>query len=391
MTPGIDMPTKILLTMPQPGETITQGTVVSWLVPEGATVSEGDRIVELETEKAVFEYESPYEGKLIEILARNGSVVPVGNPIAVFEVPDEKASLYFMLGIGKKVEVRSQESEVRSHEDTVLPGKLSPLIRNLMREYGIDFSELGQVHGTGPGGRITKENILTYLAAKKGEAEAAPADVDLIPLSPLRMRIAENMTRSHQTVPQAHTGLSIDLTRILERRGEASILSLIFPSLKEAILKVPVVNASFRDLKGIKSIALHKKIHLGVAIDVGKGLYLVVVRNTDEKSAKTFERELKALVERAKEDKLAPADLTGMTFTFNNYGYYGSTMAVQIILPPQSTTLGMGKIEARPWVVDGKIEIRQVADFTLAFDHRVLDGREAGQFLATLKRLLEGS
>ncbi|MDO8518691.1 MAG: dihydrolipoamide acetyltransferase family protein [Deltaproteobacteria bacterium] len=373
------MATKILLTMPQPGETITEGHVVRWIAKPGGAVKEGQPVVELETEKAVFEYESPYEGKLLEILSPDGSSVPVGNPIAVFEVSDEKASTYFMLGIGSKAG-KIPPSPPFSKGGDLHP---SPLIRRLMHEFGIDLSELGNIHGTGPGGRITKENIVAYLQSKT--KPASQSGDETIPLSPVRLRTAENMAKASATIPHAHASVSVDLSSLLKKKGEKSIFSLIFPALKEAILKQAIVNSSFRD----KSIVIHKKLNLGVAVDAGAGLYIVVVPNAHEKSAQQVENEVAALVAKARNEKLTPVDLTGMTFTFNNYGYYGTTMGVQIILPPQSTTLGMGVITKRPWVVGDKIEIRQVADFTLAFDHRVLDGREAGQFLTFLKKLLE--
>lgn len=385
---------KILLTMPQPGETITEGNIIRWIVPEGSPVKESQPIVELETEKAVFEYESPYEGKLVEITAKEGETVPVGNPIAVFEVSSEKAAVYFMLGIGKKTEETVQKTA----------GGLSPLVRHLLQEYGISVSELDRIRGTGPGGRITKENILQYLESKKGPPKkelAAGKDVETVSLSPIRLRIAEHMVRSKAAIPHAHTGLSIDLTRLVEYRNKSKkifmekhgiplgILALIFPCIKKAIRAYPIVNASLLDEAGVKKLALNKKINLGVAVDTERGLYIPVIRNSQDMDRIAFARSVAEVIDRTRKNKLLPADLTGMTFTFNNYGYYGTTLGIQIILPPQVTTLGMGRIELRPHVTGLKIEIRSIADFVLAFDHRVIDGREAGLFLTSLKESLE--
>ncbi|MBI4411398.1 MAG: 2-oxo acid dehydrogenase subunit E2 [Deltaproteobacteria bacterium] len=397
------MPTKIILTMPQPGETITEGNVVRWIAKKGDSVKEGQAIVELETEKALFEYESPYEGKLSEIVASDGSIVAVGNPIAVFEVEDSKAATYFMLGIGKKVEEgggKSERTEKTKKESPPAKAagqegkgqKLSPLVRHLLQEYDIDLAELNHIRGTGPGGRITKENILQYLKSQKKPAEVKEAEGELIPFSPIRLRIAENMVRSKATIPHAHTTLSVDMTPIVEYRRRVKsigLLPLIFPAIKKAIGEYPIVNASVREEGGKKLLAIHKKINLGVAVDTDRGLYIPVIANAQNKNHRELAKDLEALIQKARENKLLPSDLTGMTFTFNNYGYYGTTYGVQIILPPQSTTLGMGVIEKRPWVVGDQIQICHVAEFTIAFDHRVIDGRDAGLFLSSLKKSLE--
>ncbi|MBI2340290.1 MAG: 2-oxo acid dehydrogenase subunit E2 [Deltaproteobacteria bacterium] len=406
------MPTKIILTMPQPGETITEGNIVKWIVKPGDFVKEKQPIVELETEKALFEYESPYEGKLSEIVAPDGSTVAVGNPIAVFEVEDARAATYFMLGIGKKVDggagkveraekIKKESAPAKAQKGEAGAQKLSPLVRHLLQEYNIDLAELDRIKGTGPGGRITKENILQYLESQKKPAAAKEAEEEIIPFSPVRLRIAENMMRSKANIPHAHTTSSIDMTPVVEYRNRVKadfekkngiplgLLPLLFPALKKAIREYPVVNAGVREEGGKKLLAVHKKINLGVAVDTERGLYIPVIPNAQDKGYLDLARELEALIKKARENKLMPADLTGMTFTFNNYGYYGTTHGVQIILPPQSTTLGMGVIEKRAWVVGDQIQIRHVAEFTVAFDHRVIDGRDAGLFLSSLKKSLE--
>lgn len=402
------MSTRILLTMPQPGETITEGNVVRWMVSVGDSIKEGQHIVELETEKALFEYESPYEGQLVEVLAKEGDTVSVGDPIAVFEVDDAKAATYFMLGIG--LEAGSQtaqkgKKEVKRGKPSAAAGKgavkLSPLIRHMMQEYGIEIDELSQIKGTGPGGRITKENILSYLGSKKKAGVAGGGEEEIIPLSPIRLRIAENMAESSRTIPHAHATLTADFTKIVEYRDQTKdefekkneiplgILPLIFPALKKAISEYPLVNASFRDEGGKKSVVVHKRLNLGVAVDTPKGLLIPVVSGADQKDFLEFARDVEALLDRARNKRLTVQDLTGMTFTFNNYGYYATTHGVQIILPPQSATMGMGKIEKRPWVMDNQIQIRHLADLTLAFDHRVIDGRDAGLFLESIKKSVE--
>lgn len=412
------MSKKILLTMPQPGETITEGTVVRWVKKVGDTIKEGEVLVELETEKAVFEYESPYEGKLLEIMAPDGRTVPVGNSMASFEVEDAKASTYLMLGIGKQVapggasstpaakkEVGNARESTKNLSKRGVSPKLSPLIRSLMQEYGIASEELSPIQATGPGGRITKEDILGYLEAKKEPQEVPKqtsfTDSDLVPCSPIRARIAEHMVQSKKMIPHAHTGLTIDMTAVIQYREKLKkdfekkegiplgILPLIFTSLKKAIHQYPLVNASFKEEGGKKMIAVHKKINFGIAVDTERGLYIPVIHEADKKSFLEFAKSFEELLGKAQKNKFTVNDLTGVTFTFNNYGFFGTMIGVQIILPPQSTTLGMGRIEKRPSVVDDKIEIRSLADFMLAFDHRVIDGRDAGLFLLALKKTIE--
>jgi len=394
--------------MPQPGETITQGTLVKWLVKPGAMVKEKEPIAELETEKAVFEYESPFDGKLLEQLIKPQNTVPVGAPIAIFEVEDEKAKSYKMLGLGEEENKTAQKSESVDRSSIKKPEvssngsslQLSPLVRSLLREHDVAESTAAVIFGTGIGGRITKEDVLKYVATAKPQSttisSSSPlkSDDEVIPCSPVRLRIAENMALSKRTIPHAHTSVTVDLTAMVEyRKGikekRPGYLSLIFSSLKNAIAKFPMVNASFRDEGGQKSIVLHKTLNLGVAVDTPRGLYIPVIPRANEKDVNVFSKELEQLLDRAQKNKLKPQDLVGMTFTFNNYGYYGTNIGVQIILPPQSTTLGMGKIEQRPWVVNGQIQIRWISELTMAFDHRVMDGRDAGQFLNTLKDSLE--
>lgn len=407
------MTTKILLIMPQPGETITEGTVVRWMVQPGEPIGEGEPIVELETEKAVFEYESPYEGKLLEILIQDGTSVPVGSPLAVFEVEDAKAEHYFMLGIGKKLESKGEKRESAIKKQEARGKKqekknaardkettLSPLLRNILREEGISLHELDEIDGTGPGGRITKENMLDYLKSRGNRPKQAP-DIEVIPCSPIRIRIAERMVHSKKTIPHAHTSVTADLTSLVTYRNlmaeefkkkhgfPLGYLPLIFPSLKKAILSHLLVNSSYSDQSGRKVIVVNKRIHMGIAVGTEKGLYTPVLRGVESKGFVDFARDLSVLVQKTRENRLAVSDLTGMTFTLNNYGAFGTTHGVQIILSPQSSTLGMGRIEKRPWVVGSSIEPRWIVEWTLAFDHRVLDGREAALFLRDLKGMLE--
>jgi len=420
------MTQKIQLTMPQPGETITQGTIIKWLVPLGKEVKEKEAVAELETEKAVFEYESPFEGKIVEFLVNPPATVPVGQAIAVFEVSDEKAKSYNMLGLWKSETATVPEKKATStlaiqpssasSKPADIP--LSPLVRKMIRENQISDSELSSISASGDHGRITKEDIQKFLENKNLDRSQSSSQCrddsaqfrpqpplssrdEVIPCSPIRLRIAENMVLSKQTIPHAHTGVTIDMTRLMDYRNRTKdafkqvhgfspgMAALMFPALRKAITAFPIVNSSFRDEGASKSIVLHKYLNMGMAVDTDRGLYVVTVHNAHEMSFLQFARALNEAVKRAKDNKLKPEDLTGMTFTLNNYGFYGTRFGVQVILPPQSTTLGVGKVEKRPWIVDDGIHMRWLSDFTMAFDHRVMDGRDAGLFLESLKKALE--
>lgn len=420
--------------MPQPGETITEGTIVSWIAKEGDVLQEGDPVVELETEKAVFEHESPFEGKILEILYPNQSRVPVAKPIAVMEVAKEKAEQYLMLGIATEAKdsdesfasvVPSERSESRGissqafvpqNQKTPDHIKMAPYVRRTAYQAGLDQDVLQRLAAAHPEARVTKEAIEDYLQSKKipvppqaaSSAKIAPVRSDVAggfivqPYSPIRVRIAENMAMSKAKIPHAHTGLSVDVTRLVQFRDKnkevfkkkygvnLNFLSLMYPAFVTAIKKYPGVNASFHEEPGKSpEIRLFNHIHLGVAVGSGAGLVIPVLKEIESKDFQKFNAELHDKIERAKNKQLKPEDYLGTTIIFNNFGYFGLNMGVQIIQYPLAATLGMGAIERKVVPIGDKIEVRDIANFFLAFDHRIIDGLEAGQFLSALKSQLE--
>lgn len=433
--------TQLYLTMPQPGETITEGTIVEWRVKEGDTVAVGDVLVQLETEKALFDHESPFEGKILKVLYPNQERVPVGKPIAVIDVPKEKADHYLMLGLAHEVTqatssaattagpapvAQSQLSAAAAftpatHDEmsAVTHVKMAPYVRRLAFEAGLGMDILQKLAAASPEGRVTKETIENYLRGKKipagtvsGRAVVAekssvtgggPVDYSVQPYSPIRLRIAENMALSKSKIPHAHTGLSVDVTNIVEFRDKnktafakkhgmnLNFLSLIFPALLNAIKKYPVVNASFVDKGAQSEVRLFKHVNLGVAVGSDAGLIIPVVKNAEAMDFQKFNAALNDKINRGKSNQLKPDDFTGTTVIFNNFGYFGLNMGVQIIQYPLSATLGMGAIERKVVPVGDKIGIRQIANFFLAFDHRIIDGLEAGRFLTELKNGIEGA
>lgn len=416
---------KIYLTMPQPGETITEGTIVKWLTAPGKTVEEGEAIAELETEKAVFEYESPFQGTVVKLVQTQGKRVPVAEPIAVMEVAQDKAKIYDMMGIAKFVDAAPRETEQGPPKQDktglspvareaapagrAVAGDLtmSPHVRRQAGEHKLSTQIL---HSLADGsGRVTAEAIEKYLGgAAASKREAVPGidthlkDYTAQTCTAIRRRIADNMVLSVRTIPHAHTGLAVDVTAVVsyrEQHKEAfkkklaaplNFLSLLYPALVKAITNNPLVNASFHDAGDASEIRVFNKINLGVAVGTEHGLVIPVIHDMAGLSFTEFNRQLNDKIRRAQAKKLMPEDFQGATLTFNNFGYFGTSFGVQIIQPPLSATLGMGAIERKALVgKKDEIVVRSLVNFVLSFDHRVLDGREAGLFLTTLKKEIE--
>lgn len=437
--------TQLYLTMPQPGETITEGTIVSWLVKPGDQISEAQPLAELETEKAVFEYESPFEGKLVRILHDAGKRVPVAEPIAVVDCDAAKAEMYKMMGIAKdagtqtEVSIQQQKTVETTHkkEAPVVKSqqvvskneptptvsvalKLSPYVRKQALQNQLSDSQL-QVLADAEG-RVTKtaldeflsggvvSNLKSHVAASNVKTFTAPKPQEIAsdayrvePCSAIRMRIADNMVQSKLKIPHAHNGIAVDVTRVVDFREtqknvfkkshgvNLNFLSLIYPVLVAALQKFPMINASYDDSTNPHQIKYFNHINLGVAVGSEHGLVIPVVKNIESLSFREFNQKLSELLDKAQTRKLKPDDLMGATLIFNNFGFFGTNLGVQVIQYPMAATLGMGTIEKRVVPVnDGTaIGIRTMSDLVLSFDHRVMDGRETGQFLKFLKEGIE--
>ncbi|MBX7147504.1 2-oxo acid dehydrogenase subunit E2 [bacterium] len=385
--------TQIYLTMPQPGETITEGKIIRWIAKEGDMIKEGDIVSELETEKALFEFESPFEGRITTLIHHNGDNVPVGEPIAVLEVEDSKAKNYLMMGLGQKGPEVSQTTIIETKKETPVKNKAplshSPYIRKMITQHNLSDKQIEDYLEQHQKEKLTKEDI-EKLIKPNLDSGLRRNGTDLyqdIPVSPIRERIAQNMLKAVTTIPHAHTNVTIDMTKIVEKRKQTkqNYLVLLWPALKAAIQKHPLVNATYKN--DPPTIRTFNKIHLGVSVDTDKGLFVPVLK--DAHLEKDFETKWNSLLQKTKDNKLSVDEVTGATFTFNNFGYFGTNVGVQIIPYPQAASLGMGRIEKRPWIVGEGIAIRSVSEWTLAFDHRVMDGRDAARFMETLKELIE--
>lgn len=384
---------KLALTMPQFGESITEALIVRWLKKEGEEVREQEPLIELETEKSVFSYESPYKGTLLKILQSENQHVQVGNEIAHFEVADEAGKKYLSLGIGKELgrPVQKPAAPVAAPASSAVttdPKGLSPFLRSLAKERGISSEELEKIKGTGPDGRLTQEDLLRHA----GSTQKADG-VKVTPMSPIRARIAEKMSLSKKEIPHAGTGVDVDVTAIDEWRKKQNSSSGHLPFVAVAVLqalkKFPVLNSSLKGSGNDLRIEEYSYVHLGLATATEKGLLVPVLRFADRMNFRQIVEEGNRLIEKARNGSLDVSELTGGTFTLNNTGALGAVRSQQIIPHPQSGILAMNRVTPRPWVVNNEIKVRSILSLDLAFDHRIVDGDAACGFLIEVKSRLE--
>ncbi|MCS7241074.1 MAG: 2-oxo acid dehydrogenase subunit E2 [Candidatus Caldatribacterium sp.] len=385
-----------------------EGVINKWLVKEGDRVEKGDPLFEVATDKVNMEVESPASGVVLKILYPEGATVPITEVVAyIGEVGEEIPTP------GKKAEeVRiaeepAQREVVREEVTQEERIKASPLARRLAQEYGID---LATVKGTGPGGRIVKEDVerarqalekarKAVPVAEKVEKVEAPKEVpqEVVPLSRMRRIIAERMQESMRTKPHFfifQEVLAEELVRMRERllplvekqTGlRVSYTDILVKMVAKALERYPLLNASFTDA----GIVFHENVNVGVAVALEDGLIVPVIKEVQKKSIAQITVELHELVERAKSGKLTPEDISGGTFTISNLGMFGVDAFTAIINPPESAILACGAIKKRP-VFDGKeIVPLAVMELTLSCDHRIVDGALAAQFMQFLKTLLE--
>jgi pyruvate dehydrogenase E2 component (dihydrolipoamide acetyltransferase) len=407
--------------LPDLGEGLTEGEIVQWLVKEGDPIDEGQIFVKVETDKAVLEIPSPRKGVVLRMGATEGEIVQVGNVILVIgeegEKPEalakpEEAEKRPSVGVVGELEEAPEEEVEEAPAEAVPapPGKTvevlaMPAVRKLARELKVD---LGTIKGSGPGGRITKEDI--QKAAQKGEEKppekavkaARKYDmygyVDRVPLRGMRKTIARSMVRSKYTAPHVTAMDEADITRLVALREKEkekvaakgvhlTYLPFVIKAVVAGLEEHPYVNASLDD--ETEEIILKKYLNIGVAVDTKDGLMVPVVKNAKEKSILQLADELSGLSEKARSRTIDLADLKGGTFTITNYGAVGGIFGSPIINYPEVAILGLGKIQEKPVVVEGSIEVRKVLPLSLSFDHRVVDGAEAARFLNTVIDHLE--
>ncbi|MGH7608489.1 MAG: dihydrolipoamide acetyltransferase family protein [Candidatus Dormibacteria bacterium] len=427
----------ITVKMPQLGESVTEGTIGSWLVEPGQRVNKFDSLVEVITDKVTAEVPSPASGTVGEILAPAGQRLAVGEPICTLEgasgaaeepAPEPTAKAPPPAVEPAALEVAGTVSAPAPEAGSAVQpapaaapappppgpgpaaaGFISPAVRALAEEHAVD---LGRVAGSGFQGRITKRDVLLFVerggstagptaptaaARPAAPAAAAPRPGERIPLSPIRRSIAEHMVRSRATSPHAWTMVEVDMSGVAAARDanraqfrattgvDLSFLHFGMKATCLALRAVPTMNAVFEE----DAIVLRSEINLGLAVAVADGLIVPVVRGADRFSVAGLAQAATQLIERARDGKARLEDVEGGTFTLNNAGALGTLMSQAIINQPQAGILVMDALVRRPVVVGDGIAIRPLMNLCLSFDHRINDGAQAARFLGAVKSSLE--
>jgi len=402
-----------VVSMPKLGFDMAEGTLVRWVKLEGETVNKGDILAEIETDKATVEVESSFAGVVHKHLVEQGSVVPVGTPIAIIAAPGEQVEDIPTTQPAREVPAQAQTPQtapaapVQPAATPTAPAgpvKASPLARRMATEQGLDIHTL---RGSGPGGRIVKRDVENAL-------KTIPASVPLKPATPpaqmtstaipgdetvtvdrLRAAIGRRMVESKQQVPHFYVTHACRVDELMNLRkkinstlpeGEKiSVNDFIIKAAGLALRRYPNLNAS---LNG-DVILRHGDVNVGVAVAVPGGLLTVVNRNTDQKPLRVISREVREMVTRARDGKVRPDDIESSTFSISNLGMFDVDSFVAIINPPEAAILAVGSVQEVPVVEDGQIKPGMVLKITLSADHRITDGAEAAQFLQAMAEYLE--
>jgi len=377
------------ISMPKMELSMKTGTVGKWLKNEGDAVKKGEPVVEVMTEKITNKVEAPADGILLKIVAPKGTKLPVGGLMGVIGEAGEDISA---LLAGAGAPAAAEASAAPAGQAAGQRVKISPAAKKLAEENGIDYT---RITGTGPDGRITKEDVEKAIVEGVGAADDRPT-LEVIPYEGMRRAIGDNMAHSWSIAPKVTHHVSVDISNLLALRktlnngvkdkDKISITDLLVKAVARALEIKPNINVT---LDG-DEIKVLKDINIGVAVALDDGLIVPVVRNANKKSLAEVSKEVKDLAKRARRNKLEPDEMVGGTFTITNVGAWGSVdWFTPIINQPESAILGVGRTMDRPVVVDGQIVVRPMMGLSLSFDHRVIDGAPAAEFLAVLLELIE--
>ncbi|MGB9778328.1 MAG: dihydrolipoamide acetyltransferase family protein [Candidatus Bathyarchaeales archaeon] len=358
------MVTKVV--MPKLSLTMKEGTIGKWYKREGETVEKGEPIVEVISEKATYDLEAPASGILRKIFVEEGVDAAVNAVLAVITAADEPFS----------------ETEIiQPAEEKEKPVLASPAAKRLAKEYGIDLS---LVKGTGPEGRIVEEDVRRYIE-ERGVVQ--PRVKEIIPLTGFRKTSAERVSTSFRTAPHSAIVMEVDASKAKEihEKLNVSYTAIIVATVVKALREHPIINST---LEGDR-IKVFEDINVGVAVATEQGLVVPVIHNADRKSLKEIDTAINNLTEKARNGKLSKEDVNGGTFTITNLGMYGVEFFTPIINPPEAAILGVGRIKEKPVVVDGKICTKPFILLSLSYDHRIVDGAPAAEFLGKVKEKME--
>lgn len=399
------------ITMPQLGESVTEGTISKWLVGPGDIVNKYDPIAEVMTDKVNAEIPSSYSGTIKELLADEDQTLAIGEEICTIEAVGkiEKTAV---------VEYAPKEAEtIVKNVDVQQPIRYSPAVLQLSQEHNI---ELSSVKGTGAGGRITRKDILRVIeSGVKTEQKPVIADIPKvvarnsfqvtkesnittagdyeIPITSVRKAIASNMLRSKHEIPHAWMMVEVDATNLVSLRNKEkdgfkqkegynlTYFSFFVKAVAQALKEFPEINSTWSEDKIIQK----RDINLSIAVATEDSLFVPVIKHADEKTIKGIAREITELAQKVRSGKLTTQNMQGGTFTVNNTGSFGSVQSMGIINYPQAAILQIESIVKRPVIIDGMIAVRDMVNMCLSLDHRVLDGLVCGKFLARIKNIVE--
>lgn len=396
---------------PQFPEAVADGTVATWHKQPGEAVSRDELLVDIETDKVVLEVVAPHDGVLKEVLKGEGDTVLSQELIA-----------HIAQGEAASAPAAAEEAAPAAEESQeAVEDNWGPAVRNLIAEHNLDPSK---ITGTGKGGRITKEDVVKFMEGKgaevPAEAKAAPApaapkpapealpaggvafaagdrEERRVPMTRLRARVAERLVQAQQTAAMLTTFNEVNMKPVMTMRKSykdafekahgtrLGFMSFFVKAATEALKRFPAVNASVDG----SDIVYHGYYDVGVAVSSDRGLVVPVLKDADQKNFGELEGQIVDFGKRAQAGKLSLDELTGGTFTISNGGVFGSLISTPILNPPQTAILGMHKIQERPMAVNGQVEILPMMYLALSYDHRLIDGKEAVQFLVTIKDLIE--
>lgn len=393
--------------VPQLPESVADATLVSWHKKPGDAVARDENLVDLETDKVVLEVPAPTAGVVKELRVDNGATVTSGQVLAVLE--EGAAATAAPAAAKASAPAAAPPAGAPARKDDGAAQKLSPSVRRMVEENQLNPT---QIAGSGKDGRITKSDIVSHLGAKPAEAtkpgEAkkpapgpAPARTgrseQRVPMTRLRARIAERMVQAQTTQALLTSFNEVDLKAVQDLRARykdrfekehgtrLGFMSFFVKASIEALKRFPVVNASVEG----NDIVYHEYYDIGVAVSTDRGLMVPILRDADEMRFADIEKAVTQFATRAREGTISLEELTGGTFTITNGGVFGSLMSTPIVNSPQSAILGMHKIQDRAMVIDGQVVVRPMMYVALTYDHRIIDGKEAVQFLVTVKECLE--
>ncbi|EMP56696.1 dihydrolipoamide succinyltransferase [Marinobacter santoriniensis NKSG1] len=386
-------------------ESVAEGTVATWHKQPGEACSRDELIVDIETDKVVLEVVAPADGVIEEIVKGEGDTVESGEVIGKFKEGAAGESKPADNKSGEKEEAPKQEEASQASSGEAI---LSPAARKLAEENNVDPNA---VKGTGKDGRVTKEDVQSYVDGKKSAAPAKPAATEMpevnvaqgerpekrVPMTRLRASIAKRLVEAQQTAAMLTTFNEVNMKPIMDLRKQyqesfvkrhgikLGFMSFFTKAATEALKRFPAVNASIDG----NDMVYHGYQDIGVAVSTDRGLVVPVLRDSDAMGLADIEKKIVEYGTKAKEGKLGIDEMTGGTFTITNGGIFGSLISTPILNPPQTAILGMHKIQERPMAVNGQVEILPMMYLALSYDHRMIDGKEAVQFLVAIKEMLE--